>query len=89
MVYSYIIANSIVLGLLISKFNTIKYVLLLLPHGISEIYGFLFLSNIILNILHEGKFDNKYFKKITIAYIIIILSALIEAFITPLFIKFI
>ncbi|WP_434297864.1 stage II sporulation protein M [Clostridium sporogenes] len=89
MVYTYILSNGIILGLLISKFKNIKYFLLIIPHGITEIFAFLFTCSIVLSILQNNEFNKKYLKSISFAYIIILISAIIEAFITPLFIKFI
>lgn len=82
-VYIYLMLNGLTLGALISKFSNIKYLLLIIPHGVTEMSAFIFTSIIVLNIIQSKKFTVKSIYLLLIAYLAIVLSAIIESSITP------
>lgn len=82
-VKTFIIANGILIGLVISKFQSLSYLLLLIPHGLIEIPALLFLAYVLLQTLDRNKFDKRTLKGISVSVALILLGALVESFITP------
>lgn len=82
-VYIFLTINGLIIGLLISKFSSIKYLLLIVPHGIVEFSCFLLLSILVLDILIVKKISKIDIKLIVLYYAITILAVGIESFITP------
>ena len=83
MLYVFAAINGICLGLLMSKFSTMKYLLLVLPHGIIEMGSFFLMCDTILNIIKKANIGKKDVSKIMIAYILLIVAVIIETFFTP------
>lgn len=83
-IYFFIIANSYILALLISKLNYFNELILIFPHGVFEVTGFLLFASLSLSIIGTNStiYSNKrdYYKY----YFIIFISIIIESFITPL-----
>lgn len=75
--------NGLMTGLIISKFQSIKYLALILPHGIIEIPAFLFLAYVLLKAIDRNRFDLQAIKGISIATSLVIIGAFIETYITP------
>ncbi|MCF8890944.1 stage II sporulation protein M [Priestia megaterium] len=75
--------NGLIAGLLISKFKSISYLLLVLPHGIVEIPTFLFLGYVLLGAIERNKLDFQAIKGISVSAVLIVLGALIETYVTP------
>ncbi|MEG0844533.1 MAG: stage II sporulation protein M [Romboutsia sp.] len=89
-VYIFLFINGYNLGAIISQFTNVKHFLLIIPHGVTEIYSFLFLSVITLKILKFEYISPKDKRNIIFSFLILLLSAFIEAFITPyIYIKFV
>lgn len=88
-IYIFFIINGIVLGLLLSSFSSITYLLLVLPHGIIEIGTYVYLSDTIINMRNNSQNKRKNVKRFIISFLLLTLSAGIETFITPLMINFI
>lgn len=84
LVYSFFITNGCMLGIFISKLENFKYILTILPHGILEIYSFLLLSCTVLDILKRNKVIKNDKKKILISFLLLVISAILESFLTPL-----
>ena len=83
-VYSFIVANSIMLALLISSFSEPSYFLLILPHGVPEFLVFFTLAAIAEEARKKGDTERiPFFKKAVALYILLLISALVEIFITP------
>ncbi len=89
MVYSYIFANGIILGTLISKFKNMSYLILILPHGVLEIFVFMMACTIVKVANDQRKIDNKIKKEFWGIYLVLILAAYIEAFVTPELVSYI
>lgn len=89
-IYIMIITNAIRIGFLISKFKYPIYMLMILPHGIPEFFVFILLSEYVTRFIEAESSDIKCLLKISLLlYIILISSAIIEAWLTPyLVIKF-
>lgn len=88
-IYIFFITNGIVLGALLSSFPNMIYLLLVIPHGVIEIFSYIYLSDTIIN-KRKGCYDKQDFiKHLKISFLLLILGAGIEAFITPLMINFI
>ncbi|HEM2548756.1 TPA: stage II sporulation protein M [Streptococcus suis] len=88
-IYIFFITNGIVLGALLSTFPNIIYLLLVIPHGVIEIFSYIYLSDTIIN-KRKGCYDIQDFvKRLKISFLLLMLGAGIEAFITPLMINFI
>lgn len=83
MLHVFAAINGICLGLLMSKFSTMKYLLLVLPHGIIEMGSFFLMCDTILNIIKKANIGKGDVSKIMIAYILLIVAAIIETFFTP------
>ncbi|ARB05653.1 membrane protein [Streptococcus pneumoniae] len=65
------------------------YLLLVIPHGVIEIFSYIYLSDTIIN-HRKGCYDKQDFiKRLKISFLLLILGAGIESFITPLMINFI
>ncbi|MFC4077343.1 stage II sporulation protein M [Salinithrix halophila] len=75
--------NGLVIGLTISKFQSISYVIMILPHGLVEIPAFLYLGYILLKADHANSFNLTTLKGILGSVFLLILGAVIEAYITP------
>ncbi|MCY8005442.1 stage II sporulation protein M [Bacillus haynesii] len=75
--------NGFLIGLVISKFQSVSYFLLILPHGIIEIPTLLFLGYILLKAINQNAFDRRTVKGVLISGIMILVSALIESYVTP------
>ena len=82
-VYIFLTLNGLMLGSLISRFANISYMMLILPHGVTEFFAFIMLSGITLNILKRKKFIKKDVSMILFSYVILFLSAIIESTLTP------
>ena len=88
-IYIFFITNGIVLGALLSSFPNMFYLLLVIPHGVIEVFSYIYLSDTIIN-HRKGCYDKQDFiKRLKISFLLLILGAGIEAFITPLMINFI
>ncbi|ANO37500.1 stage II sporulation protein M [Streptococcus pneumoniae] len=88
-IYIFFITNGIVLGALLSSFPNMFYLLLVIPHGVIEIFSYIYLSDTIIN-HRKGCYDKQDFiKRLKISFLLLILGAGIESFITPLMINFI
>lgn len=85
-IYIFFIINGIVLGLLLSSFSSITYLLLILPHGLIEIGAYVYLSDVIMNLKDDKE---KFFKHLGVAFLLLVFAAGVEAFITPLLIHFV
>ena len=86
-IYLFLITNGVRIGLLISKFMYVKYMLLILPHGVLEISTFLLLAAFISVKIDNGCKINTIgitgIKRIVLMYCLIVIAALIEVGITP------
>lgn len=81
--YTFFVINGISLGLLTSSFNTLKYLILVVPHGVFEITSFIYICSVVIN-WRDGKINNKeLLKKISLSFSFLIFSAGVEAFVTP------
>lgn len=88
-IYIFFITNGIVLGALLSSLPNMFYLLLVIPHGVIEIFSYIYLSDTIIN-HQKGCYDKQDFiKRLKISFLLLILGAGIESFITPLMINFI
>lgn len=88
-IYIFFIINGIVLGLLLSSFPSITYLLLILPHGLIEIGAYVYLADTIMNIKNQNQDKKKVTKCFIVSFLLLVLAAGVEAFITPLMINFI
>lgn len=86
--YIFFIINGVNLGLLISNFESLKYLILVIPHGIFEIASFVYICIVVIKWRNNKINNKKLFKNILISIIFLILSAAIETFITPKMIMF-
>lgn len=87
-IYAMIIVNAVHIGLLISRFMYMKYMLIILPHGIPEIIIFLLLGAFISIYIDSPKKNMKsLIIKTIILYFILLISAGVEAYITPHLVK--
>ncbi|ETS95662.1 stage II sporulation protein M [Streptococcus sp. OBRC6] len=86
-IYIFFVINGIVLGLLLSSFSSITYLLLILPHGLIEIGTYVYLSDIIMKNKNQDK--KKAVKHLVVSFLLLALAAGVETFITPLMITFI
>ncbi len=83
-VYSFIATNSILLALLISSFKEPSYLIIILPHGVPEFLIFFTLAAIAEEARNsEDRKNMPFYKKVAALYILLIISALIEIYITP------
>ncbi|CEN23663.1 Integral membrane protein DUF95 [[Clostridium] sordellii] len=89
MINIYLLSNGAILGLLVSKLKNINYLLLILPHGVVEIPIYITLCYLVIKIINNKYINKSDIKMIFLCYLIIILAALIESFITPYFIQYI
>ena len=74
-IYIFFIINGIVLGLLLSSFSSITYLLLVLPHGIIEIGTYVYLSDTIINMRNNSQNKRKNVKRFIISFLLLTLSA--------------
>lgn len=83
-VYSFIVTNSILLAMMISSFKEPVYFLLILPHGVPEFLIFFTLAAISEEARkkRDGGSISFYIKMVAL-YMLLIVSALIEIYITP------
>lgn len=82
--YIYLVVNSFVLALLIAKLPSIMYLVLVVPHGIIEVYAFLNtvgLTEFGINTNQSFTELSKLYRK---NYIFIVVAAFVEGVITPL-----
>ncbi|NVF11188.1 hypothetical protein HV819_04170 [Anaerococcus sp. AGMB00486] len=64
-IYSWLVGNGIILGSLISKFAHFSYMILILPHGIFEMFSYIYLCTIISSWKNNnGNKISVFFKKI-------------------------
>lgn len=83
-IYVMLISNALRIGLLISSFKYPIYMLMLLPHGIFEFFVFILLSAYISAHIYLKEEDKIFiFKKSAMLYILLIICAIIEAWVTP------
>jgi uncharacterized membrane protein SpoIIM required for sporulation len=83
-IYIMVIVNAIRIGLLVSRFMYPIYLLMILPHGIPEISVFLLLGACISKYLDNDQKDMKsLIQKSGWLYVALLISALVEAWITP------
>ena len=83
-IYIMVIVNAIRIGLLVSRFMYPIYLLMILPHGIPEISVFLLLGAFISKYLDNDQKDMKsLIQKSGWLYVALLISALVEAWITP------
>jgi|GEM_PF-5978452 len=89
-IYISIVVNAIYIGLLISSFKYIEYLLLLLPHGALEFMVLFTLAAIVCeNIDHGNREYKPLVNQIIFLYIGLVIAAVIESWLTPaLVIKF-
>ena len=85
-IYIFFIINGVILGLLLSSFSSITYLLLVLPHGLIEIGSYVYLSDTIMNMRNQKK---KVTKRFIVSFLLLALAAGVETFITPFMINFI
>ncbi|MBY0040883.1 stage II sporulation protein M [Bacillus cereus] len=85
----FFVGNGLVLGLTISKFQSLNYLILVIPHGIIEIPSFLYLGYILIKAIDQNKFTFKTLKGVGLSIILLIIAALIESYVTPNLIQFI
>lgn len=86
-IYFFFVINGLVLGLLLSSFSSITYLLLILPHGLIEIGAYVYLSDTIMK--NKNKDKKEAVKHFVVCFLLIALAAVVETFITPLMINFI
>lgn len=83
-IYVMVITTAFRIGILISKFMYINYLILVIPHGVLEILVYLVLSALVSAEIEKGnKINNKLMKRVFVLYLLLILSAIIEIGITP------
>lgn len=82
--YIFLSLNGCLLGLFISKFSSITYFLAIIPHGITELFSLLLTSSIVLDILTIEKITSFHKKAIVFSFFLLIFSAFIESFVTPI-----
>ncbi|HAT4187040.1 TPA: hypothetical protein I9007_002661 [Clostridium perfringens] len=83
----FLIMNGAILGTFISKLSSIKYILAIIPHGITEIFSFILVCSIVLTVLENERLNLKNIKLIIFAFFILIFSAILESFLTPMIIQ--
>ena len=88
-IYIFFIINGVVLGLLLSSFSSITYLLLVLPHGMIEIGSYVYLSDTIMNMRNQNQDKKKVTKRFIVSFLLLALAAGVETFITPFMINFI
>lgn len=86
-IYIFFVINGMVLGLLLSSFPSITYLLLILPHVLIEIGAYVYLSDTIMKNKNQDK--EKTVKHLVVSFLLLALAAGVETFITPLMINFI
>ena len=77
------------MGLLLSSFSSITYLLLVLPHGLIEIGSYVYLSDTIMNMRNQNQDKKKVTKRFIVSFLLLALAAGVETFITPFMINFI
>ena len=77
------------MGLLLSSFSSITYLLLVLPHGMIEIGSYVYLSDTIMNMRNQNQDKKKVTKRFIVSFLLLGLAAGVETFITPFMINFI
>lgn len=87
-IYIFFVINGIVLGLLLSSFSSVMYLLLILPHGIIEIGAYVYLADTIMTIKSKNQGKKIVAKHFICFFLLLTLAAGIETFITPLMINF-
>ena len=88
-IYIFFIINGVILGLLLSSFSSITYLLLVLPHGLIEIGSYVYLSDTIMNMRNQNQDKKKVTKRFIVSFLLLALAAGVETFITPFMINFI
>ncbi|MEB5784495.1 MULTISPECIES: stage II sporulation protein M [Staphylococcus] len=83
--YFFYFINGFLIGVFLAKTNIKIFLISILPHGIMEICSFLALGVIIILIKKEIPVSKYYF---FLGYTGLVISAFIEAFITPNILKF-
>lgn len=87
-VYLFFIINGAILGRLMSIFPTFNYLLLVIPHGVFEIAAYIYLADAVIGLKSKEQTKVCFFKHLQISILLLIISAGIETFITPLMVKF-
>ncbi|SFU95358.1 stage II sporulation protein M [Butyrivibrio sp. M55] len=79
-----IIVTAFRIGILISKFMYINYLILVIPHGVIEVMVYLVLSAFVSAEIEKGnKINSGLIKKAFVLYLLLIISAIVEIGITP------
>lgn len=83
-IYGMVVLNGCIVGVIISQFAHAQYLIMLLPHGILEMSVFFMLGAIVSKYIDKKETNWKtLIKPVSILYIGLIASAVIEAWITP------
>ena len=75
--------NGFLLGILLSKFSSIKYLWLIIPHGVIEIPILLWVATILFQSIDNKKMEKGTFKLLGVSLLLILFAAFIESFVTP------
>lgn len=88
-VYIFVFANAVRVGLLISHFMYINYLILVLPHGILETAVYLMLGSLICEHLDnsESTTIGSLLRKALPLYILLLVAGGIEAWVTPYLVR--
>lgn len=88
-IYMFFGINGFFIGTVIGKVRTTAAIVLLAPHGLIEMWAYLFIGTFLYNILIKENRDallsdkKKYIQPFILAYSILIIAVFIEVFITP------
>jgi uncharacterized membrane protein SpoIIM required for sporulation len=75
--------NGFLLGILLSKFSSMKYLWLIIPHGVIEIPILLWITTILCQAIDDKRIEKETFKLLGVSLLLILFAAFIESFVTP------